>query len=97
MRGPDAQLIDDVLHAAGLLRFGDRAGAAGFARDRALEGHDAVLHVDIDVAAAQHILVDEVRVNLRHEPTVLDGGSLRHGRDGQRNRESENREGEHAR
>ena len=90
-RRRDTQLIDDVLHAVVRLGHGDGAGASRFAGHRALQRDDAVLDVHVDVAAAQDVLVHHLRVDLHHQPAVLDGADL--GAGGRRKREhSEQRE-----
>ena len=69
----NAQLIGDALDAVVVLRRLDGAGARRFARHGALQGDHAILHIHIDVAAAEDVLIDELRVNLRDQPAILDG------------------------
>ena len=71
LRGRDRESVDHRLHTIVLSSDFQRASTARLGGDRPSQGDHAVLDVDVDVAAAQQILVNHLRVDLQDQPPVL--------------------------
>src|SRR3954470_15048528 len=69
LRG-DGQVVDDTADALGLPRNDTGLRSAGRRDNRALERHDVIAGVDVDVAVLQRVFVDEPRTHPRGDPPV---------------------------
>src|SRR5207237_1850691 len=64
----DGQVVDDAADAFGLPRHHTCPGAAGRREHRALERHDMVARVDVDVAGLRGVIVPGRRAHRSAEP-----------------------------